>query len=179
MGTPFASSPSQKVYRNSSLVGMKRVLRSAYVIAVYGAFFLYTWFYAHWDPGLKISATVLTALLGGFGLFMYIQTIRMHLVTSPEGMTFFGMGYRLFTPWENVAGKGNRDKRTGLELQQPAPLFEVKTIFRFLVPAHAPTFIPISSVITDWQDSTLAEDMRHYAPHIFSRGQGSIWTNDT
>ena len=181
MGTQFASSSPQKVYRTSLDISMKRVLQYAFYIATNGAFFLYMWFSNRFDLFTKIITTLIVLivlLVFSWILYISIQAKRRHLITSPEGIAYSGTGYRLFTPWENVAGIGSRNGITILELHQPAPLFEVKT--RSRVPADASTFVPISSVIMDWQDGALAEDMRHYAPHIFSsRGQGLVWTNDT
>src|SRR5205807_3922098 len=43
------------------------------------------------------------------------QTKRRHLITSPERIAYSDTGYRLFTPWENVAGLGSRDGITIFE----------------------------------------------------------------
>ena len=82
----------------------------------------------------------------------------MRQVTSPEGIAYYSASYRIFTPWDNVAGPGirienNREKTkvTGLELRQPAPVFEIQSRLRFLLVNQPSLFIPISYVVQDWQ----------------------------
>jgi hypothetical protein len=57
----------------------------------------------------------------------------------------------------------------GLELCQPAPVFEIQSRLNFLVVNQPSLFIPISYVVKDWQHSELAEDIRRYAPQVWSR----------
>ena len=70
-----------------------------------------------------------------------------------------GMGMRI---------ENNREETqvTGLELRQPAPVFEVQPLLRFLLVDQPSFFIPISYVVRDWQHGEVAEDIRRYAPWV-------------
>jgi hypothetical protein len=105
----------------------------------------------------------------------YQWRTKVRLVTSPEGIAYYSASYRISTPWSNVAGPGmrvenNRERTrvTGLELRQPAPIFEVQRWLRFLLVDQPSFFIPISYVVKDWQNGELAEDIRRYAPQVWS-----------
>ncbi len=105
----------------------------------------------------------------------YLWRTRVRLVTSPEGIAYYSASYRIFTPWDNVAGPGIRIENTrektrvrGLELRQPAPVFEIQSRLRFLVVNQPSLFIPIGYVVKDWQHGELADDIRRYAPQVWS-----------
>ena len=72
-----------------------------------------------------------------------------------------------------VENNRERTRVTGLELRQPAPIFEVQRWLRFLLVDQPSLFIPISYVVKDWQNSEMAEDIRHYASHAWGGAPGT------
>jgi hypothetical protein len=108
---------------------------------------------------------------------------RLRLMTSVEGIGYATVGYRIFTPWDNVAGFGTRQeffqaargpgwtrKISGLELHQPAPVYRARPLVRLFFWLHSierPSFfIPVSDVVEHWQDSEVVADIQRYAPQV-------------
>ena len=128
----------------------------------------------------KIGVLPLFALLAAVMAVMALWRAQAILVTSPEGIAYSTLGFRIFTPWENVEGRGTRSEKrsvgrgsssihvvSGLKLRQPAPVFEIRPWVRFMlaeIQDDPSLFIPISDVVEDWQDSEVAQDIRRYAP---------------
>ncbi|HLZ56316.1 MAG TPA: hypothetical protein VKR06_05145 [Ktedonosporobacter sp.] len=134
--------------------------------------------------GLKLIFLPIFLLLTIMMGVVCLWRTRLLLVTSPQGIAYASVGYRIFTPWENVVGigtrleRGNRTLRliSGLELRRPAPVFEASPWIRFLLLGmESPfNFIPISTVIKDWQRSEFARDVEHYIPQVMR----NPWTGE-
>jgi len=114
-------------------------------------------------------------------VFYFLWRTHVRLVTSVEGIGYSTFGYRIFTPWDNVAGFGMRQEFfqsargpgwtreiSGLELHQPAPVYKARPLVRLFLRLHGierPSFfIPVSNVVENWQDSEVAADIQRYAP---------------
>ena len=135
------------------------------------------------SPGPLFQKFFVPLVFGGLAVFIVFAfrwRTKVLLVTSPEGITYSSTNYRISTPWENVTRievrvENNREKSriTGLELREPAPVFNIKPGSRFLMVDRAAYFIPLSPVVSNWQQGELAEDLRRYAPQVFEGGQGT------
>jgi hypothetical protein len=139
------------------------------------------------SPGPLFQKVFVPLVFGSLAVFMvwaFRWRTQVLLVTSPEGIAYSSTNYRISTPWENVLGLGMRvenneekSRITGLELREPAPVFHVKRWSRFLMVKRADYFIPLSPVISNWQQGELAEDLRRYAPQVFEGAVSSeTWT---
>jgi hypothetical protein len=122
-----------------------------------------------------------------------IPTTRLEL--SEEGLIFYGTGYRIYTPWENIAGVGwmplSRAFPSYIQLKKPAtvsglsfvegilsqqsvvekrswwlPAWEVKTFVQYR------SSIRISGIIfrkKDKQDSGINQHMQYYLAHLIEK----------
>lgn len=119
-----------------------------------------------------------------FSVFYGFSSIR--LILTPEGVAFYSIGYRMYTPWENVeridqTWHGSR-LITGLILREPASVEEsisqgirvqksvivVSPWMRALEAGPRTWMIPFENVARDWKSSGLEEDIRRYAPRLLA-----------
>jgi len=90
-------------------------------------------------PGwFKVYFMIILIPVASYSALLFVDRISVHLMTSPYGITYKGIGYRIFTPWNNVAGSGVRTvatelrgqsrqrQLTGLVLFQPAPVVKAE-----------------------------------------------------
>lgn len=185
---PLAFSPARKVYRPSPRRYLKREVLTSGVFPVvsFGLLFLLILlnpiFTGH--PEYLFGSLIGLVFLGPlevFFVFYLLWRTHLRLVTSVEGIEYSTVGYRIFTPWDNVAGVGTRQEFFtsargpgwtreigGLELHQPAPVYKARPLVRLLLRLHGierPSFfIPVSQVIENWQGSEVAADIQRYAP---------------
>ena len=168
-------SPLANVYRLSSTRLRALLLLYAFNLMWYGLLtLLWPFLIFRHEPGWKISFVSLVSLFAIWQTFRLLAWIRIRLVTSPAGIAYIGPGYRIFTPWENIAGIGEATvlpygrpglrRLTGLTLRQPAPLFKRQFWARLVVRSRdsSPLFIPLSDF--DARDGKLAEALRCYLP---------------
>ena len=97
------------------------------------------------------------------GILLSLGFRGMRLVTSPEGVTYYGIGFRVYTPWDNVKGMGegvyagNRAIGTrvyqpdrsvkGLLLRQPAVVgYKLNDGIREHIPMIEATFPLVATV---------------------------------
>jgi hypothetical protein len=171
--TEFEPSAGQKVYSISSSKRIGALVRYASLFVMCCASAAAVLLFS--SPILvKLLLLPLFVLLGALMVFAYLWRTRVFLVISPAGISYQSASYCISTPWENVASIGmrvennNEETRvTGLELRQPAPVFEIRPWLRFLLVDQPSLFIPLSYVVTDWQRGELAEDLHCYAPRLW------------
>jgi len=186
-GKQLGFSPAQKVYRPSPRQYLTfRVLNSLFPVVAFGLILLLIPIFEtpEWKiPGLFIGL-VFIGPFEAFFVFYFLWRTHVRLVTSGEGIGYSTGGYRIFTPWDNVAGFGRRQEYfqsarggpgwtreiSGLELYQPAPLYKARPLVRLFLRLHGierPSFfIPVSNVVENWQDSEVAADIQRYAPQV-------------
>lgn len=176
-------SPAQKVYRPS----LRRYLKywfqpPDFLGAVIIGLTLLIIPITTQPPEEKIHALFICLLIlvpvEVFFVFYLLLRARVRLVISGDGIGYSTVGYRIFTPWDNVAGFGVRrellqspswiDVISGLELHQPAPIYKAHPLVRLFLWGHQinrPSFfIPVSNVIENWQHGEVAEAIQRYAP---------------
>jgi hypothetical protein len=137
--------------------------------------------------GAKTMALLLIlfifAPLGYLFLTAVLWQTQARLFISKEGISYKTIGYTVFTPWDQVAGKGSRQEQligkgehrsrliTGLELSTSAPVFKRCAWLPGLFPPfkEPSVFIPLSPVLPDWEYSALRKELRRYAPQSLAR----------
>lgn len=119
---------------------------------------------------------------------------KLRLVTSPQGIIFYGPGYTVYTPWEKVVSLGTMKQTqvpnggfwTGTSVE--GLLFDPPTAYMSLergIELHQPVIeeaqgrrtglyrfvrinmIPIGYFRHNWEKSLLAGELRRYAPQLF------------
>ena len=98
---PAASSP-QKVYTQ---IGIWRVM-PLLILALglgFSAMFLVLFFTgARFDTASRIVFLVGAIIMALLGVLLFVGFRRMRLVTSPQGVILYGVGYKVYTPWDNI-----------------------------------------------------------------------------
>jgi len=167
-------SPLANVYRLSSARLHALILLYAFNLIWLGLLALVLFLIFRREPGWEIYSVSLVSLSAIWHTFRLLAWIRIRLVTSPAGIAYIGPGYRIFTPWEDVAGVGEATvlpygrpglrRLTGLTLRQPAPLFKRHFWARLVVRSRdsSPLFIPLSDF--EARDGKLAEALQCYLP---------------
>lgn len=189
-----------KVYRPSPKRYLKlQNITAAFVVAVFSLFILIIPIFqaSEWKIPALFIVLVCFGPLDAFFVFYFLWRTHVRLVASVEGIGYSTAGFRIFTPWDNVAGIGTRDEFfqggrgpgwtveiSGLELLQPAPVYKARPLVRLFLRLHAierPSFfIPISNVVENWQDSEVIEDIQHFAPQLARKMplvKGASWPN--
>jgi len=114
-------------------------------------------------------------------LIVYFSLRSLRLITSDEGIMFYGQGgYRVYTPWNNIAGRTvwltGRGSVQAIRLSQPAKEMSIIEGIQQREPAtekhgwvtnidtlHQTTsVIPVGYCMSDWQRSPLALDMKRH-----------------
>lgn len=122
----------------------------------------------------------LLALIGGvqlllaWGNLQLINTLK--IVTSPEQLEFYSPGVAISTSWDNLERVGLTKRRftnvpnESLFLRNP-PTQKITPFFKVFQKAPEKQ-IPLS-MFSDWRTSELGEEIKQYAPHLFSDGNDS------
>lgn len=124
------------------------------------------------------------------GLYKAIKATR--LVLTDDGMTYYGWGYRIYTPWQNVTGltlsklysnfPSNLRKFRVLQLRQPSVL-DIKLVegkqkgiaaleTDWWNPAWSMRqfagIVPLTPMLhgRNWKESALCRDIQEHAPWI-------------
>ena len=107
---------------------------------------------------------LLLAILG-------VVSAHVRLVTSPAGIEYYQIGYRISTSWENIERLGQvsygRSEVFGLILRQPA--FQRNKWLGWTTPAvrQPNQGIPLEPFLVRWRNSELENDLKRYLPHLF------------
>lgn len=106
MSTQSVSSTPQKEYR---MIGIWRYT-PFYVLAMclaFSLFFLILFFTTFkLDNASRIVMLIGTLIFLVLGGLLYFGSRGTRLVTSPQGVIFYGVGYRVYSPWDNIKGIG-------------------------------------------------------------------------
>lgn len=114
----------------------------------------------------------------------YLRMRKVRLVTSPQGIAYYGPSYSIYSPWHNVMGRtvmiSANSTVMGLRLAHPAASMNLTQGFQQDRPAlemgrwmrllngddfNAPRAIPIGDFLAHNRD--VEEDIRQYAPQVF------------
>ncbi len=124
--------------------------------------------------------------------YIYVAVKRTRLVLTDEGITYYGWGFRIYTPWQNVIGVGsvqpypfplNFRKIRGLQLRQPSVLGMKLVEGRRQGTAALETdwwnpastmvsfagIVPMISMLSgrNWKESEVGRDLQRYVPWAF------------
>lgn len=102
------------------------------------------------------------------------SAVQIKLVTSPEGIAYYQVGYSVSTTWDNLARiediPAGRITVEGLILHEPA-LYVDKWLSGAKYIQSRGQLIPLSFFGRDWLNSELGDDLKRYAPHLFARNE--------
>lgn len=187
---------SQKVYRQN---GIWRVMH-LFILALglgFGALLLImSLSMAHLDTATRTVLLVGAGILASLGILLFLGFQRMRLVVSSQGVILYGIGYKVYTPWDNIKELstdwygGNSAYFT--RFYQPRQLVEG---FLFYRPAafglsiedgmkqHVPVIqgmallavqmsrythmLPLAGFLNEQTRQELIEDAKKYAPQTF------------
>lgn len=133
-----------------------------------------------------IALFVFCIIIGaGITLITRFALRNMRLITSDEGIVFYGQGgYRLYTPWNNIKGRSvwstGRGSITAIRLRTPAqemslaegiqqqqPAIEKRGWLNKMDTMHqTENLIPIGYFLSNWQHSPLALDIKQHTPDV-------------
>jgi hypothetical protein len=149
--------------------------------------------YQNASIGFTIGFIILWFLFW-FGLLgLHLKLFRkLRLVTSPEGIIFYGLGYSIYTPWSHIVGRGKMSRKNmpisplltrnveGLQFEPPTtPMRLAQAIEQHRPAIEEPgkntglyrfarvDMIPMSYFLHNWQRSPLAQEIRRSAPQVF------------
>ena len=106
MSTQSVSSTPQKEYRMTGIWRFAPFYVLAMCLAFSLLFIVLIFTISKIDNASRvvfIVATLFFWVLGGLLFFGFRGT---RLVTSPQGVIFYGVGYRVYSPWDNIKGIG-------------------------------------------------------------------------
>jgi hypothetical protein len=190
---PAASSP-QKVYRQ---IGIWRVMPLA-ILALglgFSIMFLVLFFTVTGDPATRIVFLVGALIMAVLGALLFIGFRSMRLVTSPQGVILYGVGYKVYTPWDNIKGIGEdsyggnnrigrfyqasqrvegflfyRPALFGLTieqgLQQHTAVIQGMVLLAVTISRFV-NMLPLSGFLDETTRQELIDDAKKYAPHTF------------
>ena len=130
----------------------------------------------------------LLVLAIGYNISYGIRMSMARLVTSPAGVTYYGVGFRIYVPWHQIASIGKVWKRwrgipwmaiTGFTfrtpparvqsanqaLQEQVPVIEI-SLWRRPFYRRYTKLIPLTWFVGNLQNSALGRDIRWSAPHL-------------
>jgi len=116
--------------------------------------------------------------------FVYVGMRNTCIITSPEGIINHSSGYRIYSPWNNIAGRtlaiSSSNSGMALRLKQPAtemsisqgieqdrPALEIGRWMRWVGGNgyNTPRVIPVGRFLA--ANHGLEEDIKQYAPQVF------------
>lgn len=135
----------------------------------------------------RVLAGTLGVLAFILACFLFIGS-RSRIITSPQGLAYHTFGFSIATTWDNLEridripvfqdarparfmfGKNRRlvtaREVEGLVLRQPV---NIKASAWERGAAGAQRHIILSEEFGKWREIGLAQDFRHYAPHLFTQ----------
>jgi len=153
--TSSNSQSSRKVYHRGSQAGSFVLFAVLVIFAV-----------------LLQLPTLFVIIVSCFAILMAYSAIQIRLVISPEGIEYYQVGYSVRTTWNNLARIGEipagRIMVEGLILYEPA-LFVDTWLSGVKYIQTRGQLIPLSLFKRDWLNSELGQDIKKYAPHLFTR----------
>lgn len=117
-------------------------------------------------------AVILTSIfLIGSSLFVVYGIRRTHLTLSESGIEYRTLGYRANVAWREVDRIGlvktDRGVYEGLILRKPGVVRQGWAANFFSMSSHLEA-IPLTSFESRWKQGRLGQDLKQYAPHLFT-----------
>ena len=190
------TSIQQKVYRQIGIWRMMPLLILALGL-VFSAMFLILFFTgARFDIATRSIFLVGALIMALFGVLLFVGFNKMRLVTSPQGVILYGVGYKVYTPWDNIKAIGEGSyggnnaygtrfyqpsrRVEGFLFYQPArfgptiedgmqqhiPVIQGMALFAVQISRFA-NMLPLSGFLDDATRQALTDDAKTYAPQTF------------
>jgi len=138
--------------------------------AIIGMRELYNFVNLFWrDDGMNIGKYLIFSLTFVYGIYMIIAAYTEKLVVSPDGISFERMGLFIFVKWADMDHIGfRRVLRISYEgIFVPREKVVLKGFESFWVFGKEIT-INLFNYSDDWRNSELGEQIKQYAPHLFT-----------
>ncbi|GHO63132.1 hypothetical protein KSC_020240 [Ktedonobacter sp. SOSP1-52] len=188
-------SAPQKIYKQNSILLVAHLFLLALGLG-FGVLFLVLSLRMAIDLGSRIVGLFGAAIMAVLGVLVFLGFRRMRLITSPQGVILNGLGYKVYTPWDNIkelktdwyGGNNAYSPR----LYQPAKLVEGFIFYRPAVfglsvedglRQHVPVIqgwtllavqmsrfshmLPLAGFLNEQTRQELIEDAKKYAPQTF------------
>jgi hypothetical protein len=194
MNTQSTASSPQKVYRQIGLWRIMPLLMLALGLG-FSSMFVVLIFTVTSDPASRIVFLVGALIMAVLGVLLFIGLRGMRLVTSPQGVILYGVGYRVYTPWDNIKGIGEdsyggnngigrfyqasrrvegflfyRPALFGLTieegLQQHTAVIQGMVLLAVQITRYV-NMLPLSGFLNETTRQELIDDAKKYAPHTF------------
>ncbi|HLG64584.1 MAG TPA: hypothetical protein VKY19_21780 [Ktedonosporobacter sp.] len=181
----------KKAYYQNAFI--KSLLVSSLLIAILATSKVwYDWLIRNNPSRIFLALTgLMICIIGSVIIFTSLMT---HIEISQEGITFYSVGFRIYTPWHNIVNI-NKIKHPyfsplylidAFVLEEPARLnisikegkqqgiavVEKHWILLGAKPSSYLWYMPMPSSIvkrTEWEQGEIGTFIRLYAPHIFER----------
>lgn len=116
-----------KVYRQNSVWRVMYLLILALGLGL-GVFLLVIALSIASDTATRAVELVGAGIMALLGILVFIGCQRMRLVTSPQGVILYALGYKVYTPWDNIEALGTDwyggNNASSVRVSQPARLTE-------------------------------------------------------
>jgi hypothetical protein len=125
-----------------------------------------------WEPGGGRELFHAVIPYATLGATMLCLTLPMRIVTSPDGIEYYGFGHHIAAPWSNIKGVELMGPR-----RYPVLAFhEPGTCTGFLAPLIRRTggdrYISVSS-FEDWPFGELGKEFKHLRPDLSTKPKPS------
>lgn len=126
--------------------------------------FVPIWHWGLMSGGMELTVIVNIAVFLIIASFLLGSPIRMRIVLSEQGITYYSVWDHLQTTWDNVERIGTTGIGEALLLRQPVPAHGwLATLL-----GRKASLIPLTIFGQTWGDSPLAQDLKRYLPHLFT-----------
>jgi hypothetical protein len=192
----------QKVYRPTATTRALFLLPLVVGLG-FGVMFLVLFFtFTKFDTATRIVFLIGAIILVALGVSVFLAAQQMRLVTSPQGVLLHSVGYKVYTPWNNIkeigeswyggnnrvgrAGQASRrvegfifyrPARVGLPLeegiQQQSALIQGSILFAATTGGLI-NMLPLNGFLDETTRKELNEDAKKYAPDTFQATKDSF-----
>lgn len=200
MNTQSSASPEQKVYRQIGILRMMPLLILALGLGFSVMFLVLFFTGSRFDMASRIVMLVGAVIMAALGVLLFVGLRRMRLVTSPQGVILYGIGYKVYTPWENIKGIGEDryggNNAYGTRYYQPSRRMEGFIFYRPAlfgmsieegIRSHVAVIqgivlmavktsrynnmLPLSGFLDATTRQELIDDAKKYAPQTFQKAE--------
>lgn len=174
----------QKVYRPDGIWRIIYLFIPAFSLAL-GAILLVVALSKTQNTAIRAVLLAGAGIMALLGVLLFLGFQRVHLVTSSQGVILYGVGYKVYTPWNNIKELGadwygGNDEYEGFLFYRPAVFgLSVEEGMRQQVPviqgwillavpmSRYTYMLPLVGFLNDYTRQELLEDAKKYAHGTF------------
>ena len=142
------------------------------------------------EPDARFAVWIVAAVLAFSVVFAYYLLSRTRLEVSSDGITYYAIGFRVRSTWDNLEGYGKRVlgaqsveslilRKPGIEVSRwmqigynlmPAAQVAAAAQGRYLPSSRLSSYadvIPVALYSENWRSSELGALIKQYAPQAF------------